>query len=231
MGASGTREVRYRVVYQVLGRLRFLSHKELMRAMIRAFRRARIPVAYSQGYHPHPLFSFGPPRSVGMAGTAEQLDVRCTAALSPRELTQAVNESCPEGLRIISAREIGLGAPAISAVVTAATYECEWPEGEEAPEAAVEQLLARGEVVVSRSTGTGSRESEIRRGILELGWEAPRLRMRLSMEPERYVRPQEVLAVLTGWPDEIIRRVVITRTGFEMKAGATPEEYGARDTD
>ncbi|MCX7847944.1 MAG: TIGR03936 family radical SAM-associated protein [bacterium] len=220
---------RYRVTYEVLGRLRFLSHKELMRAMIRAFRRARVPLAYSHGYHPHPLFSFGPPRPVGMAGTAEQLDVRCTAAVQPSELQQRVNAQCPPGLALVAVAIISPTAPAIAAQVTSATYTCTWPHDAPSPEAAIEELLAQPEILCSRVRGTGARCIDLRAGIFAVRWEPPVLQMQLAVQPTCYVRPYDVLAVLTGWPDEIIRRVVITRTGFHYRAGATSEQHGTRN--
>jgi len=227
------RDFCYRVTYHIVGRLRFLSHKELMRVMVRAFRRARVPVAYSQGYHPHPLFSFGPPRPVGMAGMAEQLDVRCTAAVEPAELAKAVNAESPRGLAVVAVAPLARPAAAITASVCSASYECEWPAAEAPPGAAIAALLARREIRCSRTTGCGLRSNDIRAGIYDLRWNAPRLQMRLALTPECYVRPQDVLAALTGWPDERIRRIVLTRTGFHCygETGATPEQHATRNPD
>jgi len=204
-----------------------------MRAMVRAFRRARVPVAYSQGYHPHPLFSFGPPRPVGMAGIAEQLDVRCTAAIEPAELAARVNAESPRGLAVVAVTPLARPAAAITATVCSASYECEWPAGEAPPCAAIAAVLARREVMCSRTTGRGTRTSDIRAGIYDLRWNAPRLEMRLALTSECYVRPQDVLAALTGWPDEIIRRIALTRTGFHFygETGATLEQHATRNPD
>lgn len=228
---TSCREFCYRITYQILGRLRFLSHKELMRVIVRVFRRARVPVAYSQGYHPHPLFSFGPPRPVGMAGIAEQMDVRCTAAIEPVQLAQEVNAASPHGLAVVAVAPLTRPAAAITASVSAATYECEWPRAAVPPGDAIEALLARREIVCSRTTGRGTRMSDIRPGIYELRWNAPVLQMRLALTPTCYVRPQDVLAALTGWPDDTIRRITLTRTGFQMETGATPEQHATRNPD
>ncbi len=199
--------------------------------MVRAFRRARVPLAYSQGYHPHPLFSFGPPRPVGMAGMAEQLDVRCETPGEPAALAQAVNAECPPGLAVVAVAPLTRPAPAITASVSSASYHCEWPAEHAPPGAAIAALLARRQIVCSRSTGSGTRTSDIRPGIYDLRWTAPILSMRLALTPTCYVRPQDVLAELTGWPDEAIRRIALTRTGFIFDAGPTPEHHATRDPD
>jgi radical SAM family uncharacterized protein len=56
---------RFRSKFAKFGPAKFLGHLELAQAMIRAFRRARIPLVFSQGYHPLPKVSFGPPLRVG----------------------------------------------------------------------------------------------------------------------------------------------------------------------
>ena len=64
-----------RVRYAKEGRLVALSHLEVMHAVLRSIRRAGLPVAFSQGYHPKPRVSFGPALPVGVSSTAEFLDL------------------------------------------------------------------------------------------------------------------------------------------------------------
>src|SRR5574342_830996 len=75
---------RVRVRFGKLGRLVALSHLETMTAVLRAVRRARLPVAFSQGFHPKPRVSFGPALPVGVESHCEHLDLellgRCEAA-------------------------------------------------------------------------------------------------------------------------------------------------------
>ena len=65
-----------RVKYQKGPGMRFYSHLDLIRFFDRAFRRAGIPVRYSQGFHPHPLIAFGPPLALGHISEAEYLDLQ-----------------------------------------------------------------------------------------------------------------------------------------------------------
>ncbi|MCX7003768.1 MAG: TIGR03936 family radical SAM-associated protein [bacterium] len=225
----------YRITYQIVGRLRFLSHKELLRMLVRACRRARLPLAYSQGYHPHPLLSFGPPRPVGMAGTAEHVDIRLTSALDPPALVAMLGSQMPRGATVVAAHVLAPGTPAISAAVRRARYACAWPADAPAPTtAAIAALLARTALPLTRATGAGPRDVNLRPGIFDLHWAPPMLLFNLALAPDLYVRPQEVLALLTGWSDTNIRRLTITRTGMASPptaAGTSAELYGTRNPD
>jgi radical SAM-linked protein len=224
----------YRITYQIVGRLRFLSHKELLRMLVRACRRARVPLAYSQGYHPHPLLSFGPPRPVGMAGTAEHVDIKLTTAYDPPALMAVLNAQMPRGAQVVAAQPCAPGTPAISAAVRCATYTCTWPATVAAPAAAIAALLARTALPVTRTRGAATQVVDVRPGIFELHWAPPALQFKLALAPALYVRPQEVLALLTGWSDTDIRRITITRTGMASSptpAGASAERYGTRNPD
>jgi radical SAM-linked protein len=224
----------YRITYQIVGRLRFLSHKELMRMMVRACRRARLPLAYSQGFHPHPLLSFGPPRSTGMAGTAEQFDVRLTSLWEPARLADALQAQMPRGATIVAATRMPDRTPALTAATRAATYACAWPLESPPPQAAIAAVLQRDSIVVPRSTGAATRMVNLRPGIHAVWWQDATLYLQLALAPALHVRPQEVLAVMTGWPETVMRRIAITRTGLHEAPTApcsSPELYGTRNPD
>ena len=93
----------YRLVYAKTGAALTLSHLDLLRAWPRALRRAGIPVAYSQGYHPHPLLSFTPALPMGMAGLGEQVEIRLKSELEAEALIMALDPVLPEGIRLLEA--------------------------------------------------------------------------------------------------------------------------------
>ena len=99
----------YRVEYEKQGDLRFLGHLDFQRQLRLALRRARLPVAYSQGYHPHALLKFGPPLPVGVSGRCELLDVAFRGETSGWERT--LNRTLPPGLRILRSVVIGATVP------------------------------------------------------------------------------------------------------------------------
>ena len=229
---QSTSEHRFRITYQIVGQLRFLSHKELMRVIVRAFRRARLPLAYSHGYHPHPLFSFGPPRPVGMPGTAEQLDVRLTEFMQPSHVAERISAHMPAGTHVSRVAHVPLRGASITSLTRVAAYELEWPDMSESPVKAIENLLSRDEVWHCRRTAKGTRDVNMRPGIHDIQWRPPKLEMRLAHSADMYVRPQDVVAEMTGWTEDAIRRIVITRTGFHSSPappGSTLEDHETRD--
>lgn len=68
----------YRVFYQKIGDLIFVSHLDWMRMFQQLLRSSKLPIAYSQGFNPHPIISFGHPLSTGVAGLNEYFDVKLT---------------------------------------------------------------------------------------------------------------------------------------------------------
>jgi radical SAM-linked protein len=94
--------------------LRFLSHLDQQRVFQRAMRRAGIPIAYSEGYNPHPRLSFALAMPLGLISEAEYGDIRLYEALQPDVFIQRVNEQLPAGLQIIQAWTIAPGTKSLS---------------------------------------------------------------------------------------------------------------------
>lgn len=113
--------LRVRFRYEKRGPMRFVSHRDLMRIFRRSFAAAEIPVSFSQGFNPHPRFSFGPSLRTGWEGLDEYLDVLLD---SPAEdLSGRCNRFLPEGLRVLETGAIGPTVPKLAADITGARYE------------------------------------------------------------------------------------------------------------
>lgn len=97
---------RLRAGFSKTGGMRCLSHQELMTALIRAVRRAELPLAYSSGFHPHPKVSFGPPLATGVEGIDEFFDIEMTALITPAVFMKELNSRLPEGLKVHSAEPV-----------------------------------------------------------------------------------------------------------------------------
>jgi len=103
--------------------VRFLSHLDLLRTLQRALRRAELPIAYSGGFSPKPLMSFGPALPVGICSVAEYGDFEFSQKTDPKEFTARLNSTLPAGLRVIHAVSLPAGSPALMRVINAAEYE------------------------------------------------------------------------------------------------------------
>lgn len=93
------REVRLRFAKQ--GRLKYISHLDINRAMARAFKRAEIPLWYTEGFNPHPYMSFSLPLSLGVESLCESVDIRLIDEISNQEIKKRMNAVLPDDLRIL----------------------------------------------------------------------------------------------------------------------------------
>jgi len=112
-----------RVKFSKTGDMRYLSHQELMTAILRAMRRANIPVAYSAGFHPHPKISFGPALAAGIEGVHEYFDIELTALMNTSDFIERMNHELPEGLRILHSVLIPGEERALSDFISRYEYE------------------------------------------------------------------------------------------------------------
>jgi radical SAM-linked protein len=110
----------YRVTYCKGSDIRFLSHRDMVEVLHRALRAARLPLAYSQGYHPLPRISFGPPLALGILGDKELFDVQLIRPSQPR--AEKINRWLPNGLRIENVRKVDGKPESLNATITAGHY-------------------------------------------------------------------------------------------------------------
>jgi radical SAM family uncharacterized protein/radical SAM-linked protein len=91
---------RLRLEFAKFGTLRYLSHLALARALQRLFRRAGVPLAFSQGHSPHPRIHFGPPLPLGYDGDAEYLDFETSEPVDPSALLARLAATAPQGFEV-----------------------------------------------------------------------------------------------------------------------------------
>src|SRR5262244_8893 len=94
---------RVRIRYAKRGPLRFTSHRDFARAFERAVRRARVPVAYSQGFTPHPKISYVGAAPTGVASEAEYLELGLQAQADPELVRLALDAALSPGLDVLAA--------------------------------------------------------------------------------------------------------------------------------
>jgi radical SAM-linked protein len=91
------------IQFRVRGLVRYLSHAESMRMFQRAFTRAGLRVAHSQGFNPHQRMSLVLPRSVGVESDDEILCLQLEDASADFNV-ELLKKELPEGIEIVSAR-------------------------------------------------------------------------------------------------------------------------------
>ncbi|MBR5705007.1 MAG: TIGR03936 family radical SAM-associated protein, partial [Deltaproteobacteria bacterium] len=104
------------------GKTRFLGHLEMMSVVHRAVRRARIPVRFSEGFHPAPRIAFGDALPLGVESLAEIVDMELNESLDPSAVEAALNRELPEGIAVSEAVQIPPGTLSPAESVESSCY-------------------------------------------------------------------------------------------------------------
>lgn len=145
---------RLRIRYAKRGPLRFSSHRDFQRALERALRRARVPMAYSAGFSPHPRISYANAAPTGAASEAEYVEIGVVRRCDPDALRQELDAALPPGLDVadcVEARTPDLVARLEASLwrielpgVGAGELAAAWARLESAQSAPVQRLMKQG---------------------------------------------------------------------------------------
>jgi radical SAM family uncharacterized protein/radical SAM-linked protein len=224
--------MRFRIVYEKGAGMRFTSHLDLMRSWERSLRRSELPLAFSQGHHPHLKMSFGPPLPLGYRSRAEVFDLEFSRPPAV-DLAERLNAVLAEGLRVLAYRPILFKIPSLMSELGGASYRVRFPgayleEAGLAPDTLLEtlraripELLAREHVIVRRQSEDKAREFDARPSLvaLEAGTEETPavLDAHIRFTPRASVRPEELVALLL--PPGDVRTLDVERTALWAESG------------
>jgi radical SAM-linked protein len=193
---------RLRIRYAKRGRLRFTSHRDFSRAFERAVFRARIPMAYSSGFNPHPRISYMGAAPMGSASEAEYVEIALAEVVDPARAHADIDEALPDDLDVIEV--VASSGSSLADRLEASRWlvtVLDTPLDE--AQRAVEVLLATDEVLVERMTKKGVRSFDARAAIVSvLVREPPADRPSCAIldvvlrHGSPSVRPDDVLAAL-----------------------------------
>src|SRR5262245_19863443 len=142
---------RLRIRYAKRGRLRFTSHRDFSRAFERALVRARVPMAYSSGFNPHPRISYAGAAPTGSSSEAEYVEIGLREVTEPSDIRRSLDEALPDGLDVLEVVESSGGS--LADRMEASHWVVRLPAVRpEAAVGAVETFLTRHEVLVERMT-------------------------------------------------------------------------------
>lgn len=212
-----------RVRFARRGRLRFTSHRDFQRAFERALRRAGVPVAYSQGFTPHPKVSYAGAAPTGAASEAEYLELSVTDRCDPDAVATALDAALSPGLDIVSVTEAGQTPLADQLQVSSWDVRVPGTSPEDLAKA-VEAFLAESSVVVERVTGKGKRELDAREAVVRMEVEPddPVLHVVLRHRTP-VVRPDDVLTgmrTVAALPDVSVLATRLEQGIWDENTGA-----------
>lgn len=141
-----------RLFYKKNGPLRFVSHLDMNRVMIRLLRLSKVPIWYTEGFNRHPYITFALPLSLGFSSEYEVMDFRLNDdEFSVSQAEKMISAVCPDGIEVIALRE-----PVFkSGKIAFADFEITFFENTGASGESLAEFLSRSEILVTKKTKKG----------------------------------------------------------------------------
>jgi radical SAM-linked protein len=190
--------MRIRITFAKTAAMRYTGHLDVYRAWERLARRAELPLAYTQGFSPHPRINLASALPLGFTGEAEVVELWLTEAWPPEQVAAALRAAAPPGMLIERVQAIDEKAPTLQTVLEASDFEITLLEQVEGLEARVAALL-EAESLPRERRGKAYDLRGLILGVEVLGKDEQgrqRLMTRLRAREGATGRPEELLAAL-----------------------------------
>lgn len=137
-----------RVWFKKMGMSRYVSHLDLMRAMTRTLRRARVPLWYTEGFNPHPYITFTLPLSLGMESLCESMDMRIEGDCTNEEVFDMLKGSMPPGIELTAVTDPVLDPKNVAYGEFDIFFDCE--NSAKDLTSLIEEMLSAEELIVQK---------------------------------------------------------------------------------
>jgi radical SAM-linked protein len=193
---------RLRITFAKTAAMKYTGHLDLHKTWERVMRRARLPLAYSQGFHPQPRMQLAAALPLGFTSECEVADFWMESPQDPAEAQAALTAAAPPGIQIVRVTEAPLQSPALQTLVRSAEYLVHLGRAE-TPEEMDGRIAALLAAPALRRERRG-KPYDLRPLIealerVSLSGREDVLRMRLAAREGATGRPEEVVEAL-GWP-------------------------------
>lgn len=209
--------MRLRIHFSKNDLMRFTGHLDLHRAWERIFRRAGLPLAYSQGFSPHPRINLASALPLGFTSKAELVDVWLEEELPLGEIATALQPAIPPGIQITEIQGVSERLPSLQSSLESSEFVVTFLDEQPDLQEEVQRLLEADSLPRTRRNKPYDLRPLIQSlEVLPAGAEGyARLGMRLSAREGATGRPEEVLDCM-GIPVEDCR---VHRTGLFFDRG------------
>ena len=204
---------RVRLKLSKLGRARMVGHLEYLKMFQRAVRRAKLPIRFSQGFHPMPKISYLEALPMGVSSEAELVDLELLRHVPIDQVIQELNVQLPDGFKIVEGKIIPWKSPSPSVSVASSCYRVPLPQP--LPKDLTERIVSflnADQVLISRIKKRREEQIDLRPNVLELSRIDDELQMELIKGS-----PLQVAAYLFKLEVEDIRRLAVRKTGITLK--------------
>ena len=209
---------RIRLKYSRDETMRFYSHLDIIRLFTRAIRRAKLPIGYSQGFHPHMKLAFGPPLPIGYSSDAEYMDIQFDSPFEKNHLARFVN-GLPPGVQIATTKLSFSQADSLTKIINSASYQVDLGVISDDIRLKIDRLSNSNELIVIRSKKEELKEYSVRQYLYNLALDGSKLEMLLGVTPDGYLRPDEVIAFGLGYSADEAKALIYHRTGQYFMQG------------
>lgn len=148
--------------------IKYLSHRDVIRAFEFALRRARIDVAYSSGFNPRPRMSFGSAIGVGVTSDDERIVLELASNQDACDIEERLNSQLPDGLQVLETEVVSDGVKSPLSELNASQFRITLECDSEAINMAIEKILSSDEVRIVREREGKTKEIDIRPYISEI---------------------------------------------------------------
>lgn len=115
--------MRIRITFAKQGALRYTGHLDLHKLWERAARRAELPLAYSQGFHPQPKMNIAAALPLGFSSRCEVMDMKLEHEIQLEGLREKLQQTLPTGIQVLNVEGADERAPALQTQVASAEYQ------------------------------------------------------------------------------------------------------------
>lgn len=181
----------YHLIYEKTENAKYVSHLDFVRMFGRAMRRAHLPIAFSEGFNPHPLLGFALPLSVGYTSECEILEITLTQELDPAVISEKLNAVLPAGVRITAAFEGKSRMKTLDYALYVVTPE-NLPEN-------TDGFLNNESIFTEKKTKSGIKETDIRPDIKSIETDGKTVKMVLRAGSRANLKPETVIAAMNKY--------------------------------
>lgn len=204
---------RVRIRFAKTGDLRLLSHRDLVRAFERLFRRAGVELAMSQGFHPRPLMTFPDALALGVEGLDEVMDLSLAEPVEADKFQTLLVSKCPPGLQIKQVELLRENQRKVK--IEKSIYELPLPANVDAEtlESKIREFMKQKHLMVQRKEKQV--EVDLNDSLDQLWVDDGKLRMSIHVVQQSQLQPRDILSALDL--DDIVREgSKLTRTKIEI---------------
>jgi len=177
-------------------KLAYISHLDTHRAYYRLFKRANLPIAYSQGFNPHPKMSLTSPLPLGFRSEADYIDLSLALPLTMDEVRECLCKATGSDVfHLLAGRAVADSQKPLASLVTWTEYEIKFEDNLKLEEG-LKWFMETEHTSFCKKSKSKTREVNVRALVKRAELEGSTVRAVLHSAEPTFFRPDEFISVL-----------------------------------